>query len=62
VLPLAIVKLENTRMSTAGPPVAVCATLEWIVGAVPVHDPVVNVCVLELYVAAQLVVAPAGGV
>jgi hypothetical protein len=33
-------------MSTLGPPL--CATLEWMVGAVPVHEPVVNECDVEL--------------
>jgi len=48
-------------MSTFGPP-PVWATPDSMVGAVPVHDPVVNVCDVELYVALQLVVAPDGGV
>jgi len=60
VLPLAMVRLLKTRMSTLGP--LLWATLEWMVGAVPVHEPVVNVCEVELYVALQLVVAPDGGV
>lgn len=60
VLVLAMVRLEKTRMSATGP--VVCATLEWMMGAVPVHEPVVNVCDVELYVALQSVVAPDGGV
>lgn len=55
-----MVRLEKTRMSATGP--VVCATLEWMMGAVPVHEPVVNVCDVELYVALQSVVAPDGGV
>jgi hypothetical protein len=46
VLPLAIVRLLNTRMSTGGPPD--CATLATTVGAVPVHEPVVNEWDVEL--------------
>ena len=46
VLPLAIVRLLNTRMSTGGPPD--CATPATTVGAAPVHEPVVNEWDVEL--------------
>jgi hypothetical protein len=47
VLPLAIVRLAKTRMSAFGPP-PVCAMFEWMMGAVPEHEPVVNECDVEL--------------
>jgi hypothetical protein len=47
VLPLAIVRLAKTRMSAFGPP-PLCATLDWMMGAVPAHEPVVKECEVEL--------------
>ncbi len=60
VLVLASVRVAKTRISTGGP--LACATLASMTGVVPVHDPVVKVCEVELYVALQSVVAPDGGV
>src|SRR5262249_4115452 len=56
-----IVRFWKTRMSTICPP-CVWVTLAWMIGACPPHDPIVNACVVELYVPLQSSVAADGGV